>query len=674
MQPQQQQQQQYETFTSLPKFILVGKKGANDTNLFYRNSRDVRLITSLNDELVLKNLSLIIPSLLHEKPAMKEKENNSKQVIDFESIKSYVRYFGIADLDMPLTDVLNGKTKLYSSDPEDAMQYANVDMLKLKWSQWLKNNPNLTIGEIRAQCPHFDFVCQRASELASSLAAKGLKYILFFSGCKGHRVIWLDPSLFYWVLHTDEYAKAFMQQVAMSYFTGLGCSPFFVSALDTSIFERMKGVNPNVLKHPDSLLFPFLIQDYSRMNELKLCRLTPDLELIQQIKTFWTSLPDICPLKIPWLRPIYQRTLFSTEMKEPQQQKQQQQPRKRRSSNGNTNGNSNNDNSNSYSNTSNSNSHSNSNSNSNSYSNASNSNNNYSNSDQLSDEFKQGIAKWMKQHKRNFSTEPFPSYSLKMFAKENETDPSRYLLKFNNWYHCALGKCDHSHPNDIYFLVNDTEVTQKCFSSKCSKAKKMSVYVSSAFKEQRRLDAQIASKVLKNFYKRQKRAEEKEEKIRLSNRPLSPNSCSIPSIADSLLQYPLPLNNNSIEAINAPQVELIETAEWWKFRYFETRMECKNFYLDSFKLQQQQQFEICNNLHSVVVPCDELQANYVKIKAQQLLRANTTHLFVVLYNLELKKSVEWGLLSSKQLESRCRRYYYSELYCVETRLLGRSYS
>jgi hypothetical protein len=290
--------QQYENFYTKPLFIMVGEKGSNNTTNFYKAPRDVIPIASLQYNHTLENLSLIIAALFLEMPERVMKKN--KRIIDWEKLTGYIRYFGLVDLDMPLEEVLIGKQPLIQE--EEPEQYANMDALKLKWSTWLKEHSDQTIAQIRTQCVAFDTVCKDAEELAKALTEKGRSFLFFFSGCKGFRLLWYDSSLFYWVLQKEDYAKAYKQQIAMKYFTELGCSPLFVSRLDCSVYDKNKGVKPDVLAHPDSQLYSFVIHDYTQLNQYQLCRLQKDEQLIEKVKQFWTGLPHHCPLKIPHLR------------------------------------------------------------------------------------------------------------------------------------------------------------------------------------------------------------------------------------------------------------------------------------------------------------------------------------------------------------------------------------
>lgn len=610
---------EYKEFTYPARFVMVGKKGKDNYANFYKAPRDIKLIAALNDNVVIENISLIIPAFFHERPPMMDK--NNKRVINFEAIREYIRYFGLVDLDMPLAEVLEGKVKLYSSDMEDAKVYENVDAVKAKWSKWLKSNQELTIGEIRSQCPHFDSVCNSALELAGCLHSKNIPYLFYFSGCKGFRIAWHDPALFYWVEHAHDYAKAYLQQVAMGYFTELGCSPFFVSSLDNSVYDKNKGIQPGVLFHPDSRMASFLIPDYTKLNEMKLCRLTLDLELTKQIKKFWTELPSLCPLKIPCLKLKGIKRMFAAadehinlaaESEEKQQPKPKQQKRKE----------------------------------------AEQSNDNrcsFGNMYQLSDEFKKGILRWMKRMDPNFNAENgFPSYQMLLQPKEREDEESRWTLKIRGWTYCARGQKHHSADTDVYFVSTSVDVKQRCFSSLCPKVA-IPVYTSEEHADRLAKDKKVANAVIRSHMRRE--AEELEERKRreYNQRSPSPDSRSSSFVATQYLPKYTETEDDAKFVKEKPTG--VVTSQWYYYRHFKQRVDCRDYYIECFRFDSGDYAKVLN----LVVQTDLLEAAYLsfdskKVAELALEEFKGYHLFVVAFNQKLQKSLVWGYCNPDKIK------------------------
>jgi hypothetical protein len=611
---------QYETFTCSPKFIAVGLKGRNETNLFYNAKRDIKPIASLNHENNLKNLSLIIAMLFHQKPALKTTTNargEEKREPDWDSIKGMIRYFGFVDLDMDLDSVLEGKEPMIQGDP--ARKFDKKDHFKQYWSHWIKEHSELTIGEIRAQCKPFDAVCQDAEQLAKCLLEKGKEPLLFFSGCKGWRITFKDPSLFYWCFYQENYNHAFQKQKAVAYYTSLGMSPEFAQRLDISVYDNKKGVKPDVLAHPDSRLFSFLVPDPNQLNSHKLCRMIPDLQLIKEVSKFWTSLEQLCPMKIEHLRPerplhfpsapdAYVYSVISEDIKifeekEEQKKKLERENRKPREitvSTGHI---------------------------------------------ELPQEFQEGIARWLKQQRPHFSVDPFPRYYMKHQPKDE--NKNRWLLRLLDWKYCARGRKEHGKADDVYFIVTDEQCHQFCFGDKCPKTP-IPVYSTEAYSQKAELDRKVARQVVKNYHKRQEEEARLSEEIKRMKRPASPISNSNSRDARYAIQP---------TQIATPPAEIVPVP-WYRFRYFETRIQCKQYYLDQFKLGDYRA-----RVYPVIIATEELEANFVLAPIEKFAWLNTADMysedtvFVILYSEQQKKSCTWGYLSRKEIKDPSKGHY-----------------
>lgn len=629
---------QYETLKSSPKFITVGLKGKNDTNMFYHAKRDIKPIAALSHEHNLKNLSLIISMFFQKKPQLKTVINargEEKREPDWDSITGMIRYFGFVDLDMELQEVLDGKEPMIQG--ETPQRYEKMDQLKAYWSKWIKNHPELSIGEVRKLCKPFDAVCQDAQDLTQCLLNHGKEPLLFFSGCKGYRVAFGDPTLFYWCYYNETYNHAFQKQKAVHYYTALGMNPDFAQRLDISVYDNKKGVKPDVLAHPDSRLFSFLIPQLDQFDTHKLCRMIPDLQLIKQVGQFWTSLANLCPMKIEHLRPdrplSLQQEFYNDppdffcalpprrndDDKEPppplpQQQQQPERktvinrpPRELNTSNSNSN----------------------------------------SNQAQLPVEMCQGIARWLKQQRPNFEVDPFPYYQMQHKPRDNQ--PNRWWLRIPGWRWCARGRTEHSQSSDVYFIVTDVDCHQVCFSTRCPKVP-IPVYAYEAYTEQKEKDRLVAREVVKRYHKRQEEEARELEEIKRRKRPPSPDSKSN-SIDTRYLPQP------TTTQIETPPVETIHVP-WYRFRYFETRMQCKQYYLDQFRLGDYRA-----KVYPVIIATEELEANFVLAPIEKFAwleqdeKYNEDTVFVILYSEQQKKSCTWGFLSRKEIKDPTKGHY-----------------
>ena len=312
----------------LPLALMrVGLKGMNGA--FY-GPRGYREITEENINInEFSKLSLIIPSYF---PMMQKEYDYNQSAIKMEHIESYpdiknkpyhVRYVGIADMDMDIMSVKNALKPLFSDDDAPAT-YTYVGDIKKRWVNWLTSQTRLTIGNMREKSGVFDEVCKDTLAIALAAQAKGFDPIVFFSGCKGFRVLWSDPAAFYWVDETYDYGKAFVSSEAFYYFeTHLEIDPMsnIVKKLDASVYSRDKGIKPDLDKHPSSHLYPVLIQDLDQFNDTLLYDTALidntkvlDQRLVDRICNYWLDLPKLCPALVPVINPIFDYNQSTLEL------------------------------------------------------------------------------------------------------------------------------------------------------------------------------------------------------------------------------------------------------------------------------------------------------------------------------------------------------------------------
>lgn len=585
---EQEEQKKYEILHCPPKFITVSAIGHNRTTGFYHGSRDIKPVVALADEVVLKNISLIIGALFVEKPAMTTviKKGEEKRVVDWNSINGMIRYFGFVDLDMELDAITTGIEPMIAGEAPQV--FTNMGKFKTYWSYWIKEHSHLTIGEIRKLCKPFDSVCREAQKLCACLEEKQLSYIFFFSGCKGWRVCFHDPKLFYWCFWHELYNKAFQQQIAAQYYTELGMDPAFgATRLDVSVYDNNKGVKPDVLAHPDSGLYSFLVKEYKDLDSYELCRRKADPELIEKVKWYWTSLPKICPLKLEHLRPKYvekqnklnfNREEIDVEAPEPKKRKRVEVQVGEQQS--------------------------------------------------LTEEMQEGIGKWMKSKNRDFCIDPFPSYRMVQINPEEKV----WRLHVDGWCWCdraveivngtpqkKLKK--HSSDRDVYFIVTEQGVKQKCFSSNCADVG-MPVYASKAYEEKQLRDRQVANAVIRDNLKRMRKEEEEAQRREYNRRSPSPDSRS---------------SFSSEKPIVVPEVKYVPV-ERKRFRQFSTREKCKAYYIKQFE-------DVA--VYPLIIQSEKQEVNFQRVpmtKLQPYMQPKFENhvLYVVVWSPNTKESCTWG--------------------------------
>lgn len=667
---------QYETLSTsiLPTdfHYIIGYIGKDRTKSFYQAQRGVWKVSAFKFPENLKKLSLIIGSILPNKPPYKpliDKKTNEtkldnvsglpKTVVDFDQITQYIRYFGIVDLDMPAESVKNAKMKLYESDPNPAHVYPNIDAIKLAWSEYLKRNCDKTIAEIRADSVPFNQVCTDAEQLGKCLKKAGLYTLCFFSGCKGFRLLWYDPKLFYWVFNNEDYPKAFMNKVATRYYIDLGCDPMFIARLDPSIYDRKKGVKPDVTVHPDSGLAPFHIKDIDQFNTYKFCSTTVNQELSEKIANFWYELPNHIPKQVPHLRafinndvvvklaPKTQATIQlnthydqddddddetvkpihtnAIKRKQPDDSlaTQELSLQSTVSQEGGGGG-------------------------------------DFIN--KLSGEMKTGINMWMAKFDREQKV--FPPYNLKPGPGTLTT------LIISGWRYCNIKHAEHTDKDGkIYFLIKDygTRIVQKCHSAGCNKQEDH-VWMSDHIIKKRKDDS--IKRVNEASEKRRNEKLERERQIRLAeerirNRPPSPDS-SLPVNTIFLPRHTT--TNEQEEEDTKDTTTTIATSKIYthdpilkhnlsipsyRYRYFKDRLAAKSYYINEFKHENKELYTWPLVINLLSTSEFQLESNYITVDRT---RIDTMILkecvYIVLYSETTKLAVEWGFITKKKIASR----------------------
>ncbi len=245
---------------------------------FYASSRvSVQVVPGLENHL--QQWSLIIPEF-------------TRDIIPSESSNlSYelMRFTSIFDLDCDLVSVEKGKQSLYEGGPirnfegkKGELKTAMANLIRAK----------KTLGNLIEVCRPFRETFEATRTMCLKLHEHKIRYMCFFSGCKGFRIAIFPRDNTQWVhvKSTDKYADFIAKQLLPKFLNSIGVpSSVFESFLDKSIYDRNKGVKPDILAHFDTQLFPVDFGDMAENDVLsrELVRTTADPNLVKLIREFW---------------------------------------------------------------------------------------------------------------------------------------------------------------------------------------------------------------------------------------------------------------------------------------------------------------------------------------------------------------------------------------------------
>lgn len=658
-------------FTVLPHHTTVGRIGPNLGRGFYQGKRDILDVNLFSDINQLKRLSLVIPCLFDAGyPTVRHTNyngipGNTKEIVDWENLEECTRYFGLLDLDMEIQDVLSGKEKMIKSSPRDAHVYANVDALKLEWSQYIKKNRTLPISEFRKECVPFDKVCKDAIQVTQCLENLGKHYLLFFSGCKGFRVLWYDPDLFYRVDHRDDYATAYKEQVATEYFTKIGCDEDFAKRQDHSVHDKCKGVKPDVHRHPDSNLFSFLIAYNDLLNpenpqmrkyfslvnfdEFKLYHDVEDPDLVGLVQEYWLNLPSQCPMRIKKLRHAPPELMFKSRYNEdsmlpfPESVKRERKTDMVEHSGPSLKWSSSSSSSSSvtpyddsFVTTS-----------------VSNNNGRYEKSDRsglpdveegksfLNADLKGKMLKWMKSKRPwvKFPEGQFPQHKLKWYGPERNCQ----ILTFPGWNYCDIDGKDHTADKDgkVYYVVYEERIIQKCHSSDCKKVLPYApVCLSQAAVERNEMRDKIDKNKIKYYHSLNRKIEKEAERKAASSRPTSPNSMLKRRRTSDVGRRTGGPNKFQINS------SIVKPSN------FVTRVDCKDFFVQQFESRWGSTSVYPITLDDRGDPDSEVgifTANQYRSLMTNPRISQDPNLYVVVYHSDTQTCSEWGLCDFRNL-------------------------
>jgi hypothetical protein len=245
-------------------------------------------------------------------------------------------------------------------------------------------------------------------------------------------------------------------------------------------------------------------------------------------------------------------------------------------------------------------------------------------------------------------TDVFPAYHMKRIGEEDTK-----LLYIDGWSYCAIAKRDHAieKQGKVYFIINNIEVKQKCHSDKC-KGVFAPVYTIEAERQRKAEANKIALAIIRKRRRDEAKAYEEEHEKFLNGRSVSPDGRSSSQMYVSTKYLPKYTETETKE--EPTQITQIPLP-WFRYRYFEDRMQCKTYYLNQFGNQEHLELPI----YPIVIEIQSsqlLDADYVTLHVEKLARYHATRekyqnywFYIVLYNKQLKKSAEWGFMATRRL-------------------------
>lgn len=201
-----------------------------------------------------------------------------------------MRYYGYFDIDMCLDDVDSGEEPLFSgSEPK---KYERRSLIKDELKQRLQNALGTTFSQFCQTCPPLERVRVVTEDLAAYLRqVKGVAPLIFFTGGKGTRILFYDPSL--WrqvdlgVADPGEAGRKVLEQYLGQEMTEALKKVDF----DASVYGRGKGLKPDLLPHPWTEIAPSQLDGILQQ--------ATDEQLSKNIREYWarviTGVPPTAP-------------------------------------------------------------------------------------------------------------------------------------------------------------------------------------------------------------------------------------------------------------------------------------------------------------------------------------------------------------------------------------------
>jgi hypothetical protein len=275
-------------------------------------SRNAHLASVVLNADMLGAYSLVMPSMLPCAPRMVYEtiEGPRGQVVEKEfpvqdaaNIGDYLRYFGLTDMDMSLTALGDGAAGgdivpgVITADMCRGQKSGHVKHLWIDFVTAHADRPNAFFMDAS---PPWAAVCRETFTLVSFLHAQRLNPLVYFTGGRGFRVFWSDPRLYFLVNDRHPYSDDFLERVGPAYFASLGAAPSMFRGLDRNIYQKSKGVKPDVEAHPSTGLCPvaFSSTSWAAWLSTRIVQREVDPVLSTQIGFFWNSVLRNVPARV----------------------------------------------------------------------------------------------------------------------------------------------------------------------------------------------------------------------------------------------------------------------------------------------------------------------------------------------------------------------------------------
>jgi DNA primase small subunit len=225
-----------------------------------------------------------------------------------------LRSFHALDIDIPeFVEIGKGQVKLFRDEPLKVLGKTGdvkkhlTSRIHREMAEATSIGGMFTIRDLRLLCPNFGMACDLTEEVMRQLHKRNIRYLAFFTGLRGFRVlVWPDQPLWFRVQCAEGYGDDFRANHAAKYWDSVGC-PQIGPKLDANVYDKGKGLKPDMMHHPDSKLAPQPV-DLETLNDAPLTH-TLHEGLREQIRSYWTAVLELAPPpteaeKLPLLRSL----------------------------------------------------------------------------------------------------------------------------------------------------------------------------------------------------------------------------------------------------------------------------------------------------------------------------------------------------------------------------------
>eukprot|EP01126_Amoeba_proteus_P038218 TRINITY_DN3976_c0_g4_i4.p1 TRINITY_DN3976_c0_g4~~TRINITY_DN3976_c0_g4_i4.p1 ORF type:complete len:282 (-),score=62.33 TRINITY_DN3976_c0_g4_i4:176-1021(-) len=259
-------------------------------------------------------MSLIIPCFT-EHPVG---SSMMTQLTDNEWLDTYVhpRFFGLLDLDFSLDAIKKGIKPIFENvEGIDARPYTSREASKLQFAHYVRSLGGNKYSWALEHNQEFQRVFHVTRELEKIFANNNIPTVSFFTGGAGFRILFRDPRMYFLVGWWENYSETFKSLLWPAYLTHcLGCSEEMKADVlkytDPSIYDRDKGVKPDLHDHYTTRVWPTKLQGFENLT----IDSPVDTDLCTEIVSFWEWVFLNIPSELPRIPgSIPQRVLSTLE-------------------------------------------------------------------------------------------------------------------------------------------------------------------------------------------------------------------------------------------------------------------------------------------------------------------------------------------------------------------------